>query len=322
MPNVITHCLFGEEIVHSLSDVSMIEIIKKYPKEYNIGQNGPDFLFYYRVFPWKDQSLHEKVMRYGNQVHATSVNDFYKMAFETIQNEKDNDIKEAMLSFIYGHLCHWALDSAVHPFVFYRTNGKTEDTKYYHSRYESMIDTLMVEYIKKDALKNYPTSKYLQYDQKSVKAISNVYLPILEKIYNHKMNEEMIEECLSDFHSVLKLLFSPNNVWFKVIQAAESLVGKKWLFSSHIVMGEKDRTHDVLNLKHQTWCHPCDKSIERNDSFVDLFYKDAKEKALTVLALWNVNNIDEMLKYMNDRSYDTDMGEIKPMVHFDCVYKL
>ena len=50
MPNIITHGLFAKAVYDEISDHKLKEIIKEFPREYIIGSNGPDFLFFYKFF--------------------------------------------------------------------------------------------------------------------------------------------------------------------------------------------------------------------------------------------------------------------------------
>ena len=106
MPSIITHGLFAKNVLDHLNDKKLIQIIKKHPREFIIGSNGPDFFFFYKIF----NSKAKKIRDVGNFVHSLSINDFFLNAFEIIENEEDLILKEAMTSYMIGHLCHWALD--------------------------------------------------------------------------------------------------------------------------------------------------------------------------------------------------------------------
>lgn len=324
MPNVLTHYLHAEDVKDGLGSRGYIsDCVEAFPKEFSIGSSGPDFLFYYDVFPWQNGKKNKSVASYGGMVHKEKINEFYQRAIELCQRESDTPKKTAMISFLAGHLCHWALDSTAHPMIFYRTNGTTKETKYWHYRYESMIDTYMAEYKGKIPLKNYPTSKIVKYDKKTVKAISAIYSPISAELWNIDVEEKLIEKSLHDFRSVNRFLFNPNNYFFYLMQALETMGGVKWIFSSHMIIGKKDMKHDILNENHHKWNNPSDLSIVSHESFIDLYNK-AITKAVTAVQLLEQaiqnNSVQELLEFIDNRSYETGLPVFKKMQYYNSIY--
>ena len=323
MPNILTHDLFAMDVLGKLKDEKIKAIIKRYPKEYHIGANGPDFLFYYNVFPWQNSESNKRISSYGGLVHRKKINQFFEMAIVLCNTEEDSDNKEAMISFLAGHICHWVLDSSTHPMIFYRSDGTTKETVFWHYRYESMIDTKMVMDIKKEDIMKYPTYEMLDYDGLSVDAITNIYEPILKKYWDIEIDKKIVEKCLHDFRSAAKMLFAPSAFFFYFLQTLERLIGKKWMLTSHMILRKSDHKHDVLNLKHDTWYNPCDKNISSTQSFVDI-YEEGIEKAAYLLDILyesiQKNDASEITSFMNNRSYETGLPELKEMTDYKSIY--
>ena len=61
MPNVITHGLLAQQTLKLLPVSVVKDAIAKYPQAYLFGSNGPDFLFYYNVWPWLDQKENHRI---------------------------------------------------------------------------------------------------------------------------------------------------------------------------------------------------------------------------------------------------------------------
>lgn len=323
MPNILTHNLFADDVLVGIADKKLIEIINEYPKEYHIGASGPDFFFYYDVYPWQDQKENARVASIGGIVHAEKINDFYKMAISICHAQKESSLKKAMISFLAGHFCHWALDSSAHPMIFNRTNGTTKETRYWHYRLESMIDTMMVIDIKKENLKKYPTTKMMDYDNLSVEAITAIYQPILKELWDIEVEASLIEKCLHDFKSVNRILFNPPMPFFYTMQLLEGLIGKRWIFTSHMILKKTDKQHDILNLNHNKWRNPCDQSSIHHESFLDL-YEMGKENCVEVLNLLSkgIHSDDStaITEILNNRSYETGLSVKKEMKYFNSIY--
>ena len=324
MPNVLTHYLHASEVKEGLEKKnSVLDCIELFPKEFSIGSSGPDFLFYYDVFPWQSAKKNKQYASYGGLVHREKINDFYQRAVELCIAEKDTSKKKSMLSFLAGHLCHWALDSQAHPMIFYRTNGTTKETRYWHYRYESMIDTYMAEYKGKSPLKNYPTAKIIQYDKKTVKAISSIYSPVLKELWDVDLEESAVEKSLHDFKAACRILFNPSNYFFYFIQILETIVGLKWIFSSHMIIGKKDLKHDILNENHHKWNNPSDLSIVSHDSFLDLYDRAVQlaTQAITLLEeALQTKDTSKLVAFLNNRSYETGLPTYKKMQYYNSIY--
>ena len=80
----------------------MIKILKIYYLEiencFLIGLHGPDIFFYER---WN------KIAR---KMHQEKANTFFEKAQDIIQSE-------AQLAYILGFICHYLLDSQMHPYI-------------------------------------------------------------------------------------------------------------------------------------------------------------------------------------------------------------
>ena len=117
MPNIITHKIFAEEVLKKISKKDIEDIIERYHQIYYIGSNGPDFLFFQHAKPWEAMKSHT-LNRLGSAMHAGKVNAFYEVAIREVKRQKNVEVKEMMMAYLFGHLCHWALDKTTHPYIF------------------------------------------------------------------------------------------------------------------------------------------------------------------------------------------------------------
>jgi len=240
-----------------------------------------------------------------------------------IKHEDDPILKETMISYLAGHLCHWALDCTAHPFIFYRTNGTTEETKYWHYRYEAMIDTYMMDYLKDENLITYPPASLLEHDELVIKAITEIYRSPVKEIWDFDLYEKNINKAFRDFHNILMLIYDPIGIWFYIIQTIEIIRKKKWSFTSHFLMLKLDDTKDILNMTKQKWSNPCDCSEVHNDSFIELFDAAIDLGVKTLKLFDNATQKDHataLLKLINNRSYDTGYPDFRTMKYYDSIY--
>lgn len=324
MPNIATHGLLAQDVLDNAPFQSLADIIAHYPKAYFLGSNGPDLLFYYHALPWQDQKSSARLVTIGNRMHAQKIDDFYRVAIKVVKATQDNRLKNAMIAFLAGHLTHWSLDTIAHPYIFYKTGPITGATKCWHARFESNIDTLMVKQIKGFSLSKFNIPQLVDVDHLTRQAVSILYPAILKEIFDEDVSQSDIIECIASFYKIVKLLNDPFTLKFPLVQFGESLAGLRWSFSCHMVTGVCDNKHDILNLNHTRWTHPCDASKTSTESFIDL-YAGAHERAVGVLCALNDVMFkdampDQLITMIGEKTYDTGMKNPPEMSNFDPVY--
>ena len=132
MPSTYAHYRMGQEVLEQVSDPAR-SIIMKHKQLYDIGLHGPDILFYYH--PLRTNPVN--AIGYG--LHERSGKYFFGKAAEIIEKASD---KEAALAYIYGFICHFALDSTCHGYI----DEKIAQSGVSHTEIEVEFDrSLMIE---------------------------------------------------------------------------------------------------------------------------------------------------------------------------------
>lgn len=107
MPSTYAHYCFGKEVLDCLPPM-LCSAIREHRELYDIGLHGPDILFYYHALS------SNAVNQQGSQLHKEPASAFFsnaKSVLDTVEN------KSAARAYLYGFICHFALDSVVHPYV-------------------------------------------------------------------------------------------------------------------------------------------------------------------------------------------------------------
>lgn len=324
MPNIITHKIFAEEVLQQLAKQDIKQIIEKHSQLFYIGSNGPDFLFFSHVKPWESYKSNT-LNKLGSRIHSTHINDFYQVALDCIKNQKNAEIKESMLAYVFGHLCHWALDKTTHPYIFYRTGDCKGLSAGYHHRFESMLDTMMLQKYKQLNIKEYPFYKICEYDEEMLKAIARIYVPVARAVYHIDVKVHDIRETLDSWYDVQKLLYDPNNLKYPLLKGIETMIRKPWAISGNVVKLNIDDRYDILNEEKNFWTHPCDDHISSNASFHDLFeFAISLGCSLIEKAYGCVEYRAEscsLMDILKDQAYDTGMDGERAMKYFDIIYE-
>lgn len=322
MPNIITHTIFAEKVLETLSENKYKNIILNHKEEYRIGANGPDFLFFHNIFPlWKKQN--KKIPKIGSKIHANNINLFYKTAIEVYHTQEEGCQKEAMASYIIGHYLHWQLDSIMHPYVVYRTGFGEKNSSGFHHRFESMMDTMLLKHYWNTTIKDFKTYEITKRSPYSVDTISAVYIPCVKACLNKTIEKSEVKQSLIEWEKAQKGLYDPSGIKFFFIQLIEKIIKQPWAISGSMVLAKEDTNHDILNIEHNFYRHPCT-GEEFNDSVFDLFDK-AMENAMIGLPLLfealESNNVSDLLEFIDDVSYNNGCKERLPRKYKKVLYE-
>lgn len=107
MPSTYAHYRMGQEVKNNLSEKEK-KIIEAYPDLFLIGLHGPDILFYYK--PLNNNPINQ----IGYKMHERPGREFFEKAAKIIIQNSGN---AAYLSYVYGFICHFALDVSCHGYI-------------------------------------------------------------------------------------------------------------------------------------------------------------------------------------------------------------
>ena len=324
MPNIITHVLFAQDVAKNEKNTEITAIIDRNPHLFAIGANGPDFLFFSHAKPWESYKSHA-LNRLGSKMHAQKINAFYDEAIHCITRQTVTNVRKDMMAYLFGHLCHWALDMVTHPYIFYRTGDCKGKSASYHHRMESMIDAIVLKEKRSMSIKDWHSYDICTFDEDMLKAIARIYVPCSKQVYGTEVKVHDLRETLTSWREVQKLLYDPNGRRYKMINTVEKVMRQKWKISGSIVPSQIDEHYDVMNMKKRFWLHPCDSSISSNASFFDLYEEaiDIAMKAIEAAYACIIDGEDSniLCDVLKDRAYDTGMSEGHLMQYFDIIYE-
>lgn len=303
MPSSMTHHYFMQDIYNKLDSNIKNKININDAKTF---AQGPDIFYFYNL------CLGRKSNKYrinGNYIHKHNVNLYFENIINYIVN---NNLKynKQCLSFLYGSIAHFVLDSVVHPFVFYKTGvfikGRPETYKYsgLHQEMEYYLDAYMIFQNEKKEAKDFKMYKYLLNNNKlshdTLKLIGNV----INDTYGYKNMDKIYEKCIKDMKLFYRL-FNYDHYGIKKLgySLLDFCTPKKFIrkkkFSFYLTHTSKKH---YLNLEKHEWNHPCNLYETYNYSFIEL-YIIALDKAIDI-----INKVDILLE--NNR---IDTNEIKEL---------
>lgn len=106
MPSIYAHSRFGEAAAKLLPEQLRLPV-QRFRRLYEVGCYGPDIFFFYQpIFKTKMGAL-------GSAYHKKSGKEFFENAAASLRENPS----EGGRAYLFGVLCHYALDSVCHPFI-------------------------------------------------------------------------------------------------------------------------------------------------------------------------------------------------------------
>ena len=215
MPNIVTHMVFAREMIRDVLEPRALSIVEKDQQLFEVGSNGPDYLFFHDTTP-RHVMKKSKIRQVGTFCHRRDVNAFYQDAIATIRNEKDESIAQDEIIYVMGHLCHWALDSVAHPYIFYRTGSGDKQSQFRHHRIESLIDAAILKIKHNQTIEEFKAYEICNVSMEQARAITRIYHSVAKNVYGIDEKPHEFLQALNDWHFVQKLLHDGNGkkIWW------------------------------------------------------------------------------------------------------------
>lgn len=303
MPSSMTHSYFMRDVCEKLDSSINKKIILEDAKTF---AQGPDIFYFYNLCFGKKSNKYRKM---GNYMHKHNVNLYFNNMIKYIKdNNLEND--KGCLSFLYGSIAHFVLDSTVHPFVFYKTGvfikGRPDTYKYngLHQEMEYYLDSYMIFQNEKVEAKDFKMYKYLLNNKRLSDDTLNLISSVIKDTYDFDNMDKIYEKCIRDMKRFYKY-FNYDHFGIKkfIYSLVDIITPKRYIrkkkFSFYLTHNEKKH---YLNLDKNEWNHPVDKYEFYDYSFIEL-YRIAIDKAVDI-----ISEVDKILD--SDRINDNEIDSL------------
>ncbi len=290
MPAMLTHDQFGQDAFGTA-----INTVPLYtPDERNaflLGNQGPDPLFYLLIVPPMDEF---RVL--GSDMHHVPPSKLFvsmRQAMDALP-EKDQGIGRAYLA---GFTCHYLLDRAVHPFVYFWERGicqagvsglNTNDSGEVHAEIERDLDEMVLFTKHNQTIETYkPYIEVLRGSDKMLDVVGNLYFDavVSEVADGEPTANKVFPLAVSCFRLVQRAFWSPRGGKTAAFARMEGLLHSS-RYSLVRAMSHRPRaelTSSFDNCARKPWRDPFSGEI-RTESFWYL-YNAALDEVAIVLPL-------------------------------------
>ena len=293
MADFLTHDLFGD-MVRKEAPVEVRELAGQYPEAYRWGLQGPDILFFRSL--WKEGGPFHHA---AGRMHGENTDGLFSAMTEHIRRQ-EGEKQKVLLSYFYGFLCHYALDSTAHPLVYfheYRLCDAGEpglsraDGSEVHSLIESELDELTLFTRRGQTVATFdPSAEILKASDFVLHVVSKLYAYLALTVYGEIVPERLFTIAMKDFRAAQRFFHSPSGRKRALVGRLEQLARPFSFYRSmsHRPVELAESAFD--NRARDVWENPFTGET-RTASFQDL-YDEALEKAQASIASFDRDGFD------------------------------
>ena len=130
MPASYTHYRFGTQMLRRMP-ADIHRTAKRNRRLFDVGLQGPDLFFFYRPV------VTTKIGKLGRKFHYQTGREFFSRVCRSLRLAPS----EAGQAYLYGVLCHYALDACCHPLI----ESLSREASVSHTRIETEFDRFLLE---------------------------------------------------------------------------------------------------------------------------------------------------------------------------------
>ncbi len=300
MPSIVTHHLFAKDIKDSL----------------NLNVNS-----IYYTFAQSHDYLYFNVNK-NNRIlaHKAHVSNTQKYLISIIEYIKNNKLREDinLMSYLYGSITHYVLDSTTHPYIFYKSGLSSSK----HRIVEKNIDKLLYE--------RKTNKKYNELNISKEIIVNNLFTKELKDCIDYAYNNAYIVKNVSRKYTnsikEARLLFRFTSYDKKGTKIKlYSFVDKLFKTNTFCLSTSIKCNINFLNENHLEWHHPAIEDKICNYSFNELYNQSLYKTGIIIKYVNKYLNdeieidLEVLKKYIPDISYTTGLliSQNKKMKYFE-----
>jgi len=244
MPSNIVHWYFAKRVYEGLPGDAKI-LAQKDMQSYLVGGQGPDLMFYMR-FEKPPLNLLGEIMHDSFDTAA-----LFAASATYAKTSSDAGI---LTAFLMGQLCHYALDSELHPYICYR---EIDLPAYYppaakvhiHVLFESALDYLCVRDYLKVNPKRYMGYKNMNLSASSRQALGRYYSAVVAPRFGMTVPPQTAAKSIKLMRTFLRICDDKTGVRYGVMRLVETLARTTMAVSSFVRPRKERIDEDWLNHK-------------------------------------------------------------------------
>ena len=252
-----------------------------------VGAQGPDPMYYNL-----SKEAGKEYRYFADRMHDTNTKLFFKSMVSYVKGHLNTNT----YSFMVGFICHYALDSTIHPYVYHnvgiyqKDKPDTHQYKGLHLKFERSIDAVMIQKDHKIPSRKFKLTREYYPAIDLPDDVCKIMEHTLKNTYGKDLGGMMYCKAVKMMYNNVKYVITDRFGFKKLILRLMNLFTKSEMILKDLSFFNHVEAYDFLNEQKKVWYHPVT-NAPSNESVEDLF-----EKA-RVFALELIKEVDA---YLND----------------------
>jgi len=266
MADFVSHYIMGAQASDLFHKIPRA-VVRSCPEAFRWGLQGPDLMFFRKAIGGGSP-----LPGYGSRVHTEKTEELFH-EFALTVSRLSGPMRETACAYFYGLICHYSLDSFLHPYVYFHQQKLAE--KYpdkaasaLHFQVETDIDMALYRRIFHRPIRDFDPRRVYAIPVVQRTVIAYLWHEVLLSVYDIDCPEAELLACFEDALSVNSLLYRGTWFLYPLSKIYESATGRKGLLSTHIKFREPK--WDCLNRSCSRWYNPDEPEHPRSDSVPEL----------------------------------------------------
>ena len=322
IPAVITHYLMGKASAGLLGDNEFMNSVKQYGDIFNLGAQGPDIL----LFALGNKDLNKM----GERIHGEGIGNFFAEGLKWIRKAAVHDGRSEIIAYMAGFICHYALDTCTHPYIYYKSGFSDENGLLYgesitsHRFLETTIDCILCGKLEEKNPYSLNISQKLRVGSKNRALIGRFLSDVISSSYGVFIYPEDFIKAMKDIVFVYRMLRDKKGIKKTIARIAGKLLRDYGAAEALIHYGPV-KNLDYLNDQRNVWHYPWDDSIDINLSFMDLFKKAAEDSRIYINAFAKAVNkqLDDkiVLSILGNKNFSTGLESPVKFLYYNIEFQ-
>lgn len=266
MADFVSHHLFGEQAL-AVFPAPVQELVDKHPVSFRWGCQGPDPLFYRKIL------LGSPLHKLGNRMHSEKTDELFAALARGVR-DLTGESQEIAAAYFYGFLCHLALDSEIHPYVYCRQvqicgAEPKLNASAVHCQIESDIDYLVYEKAYQSPVTNFRPEGFYILPPAEQAVLAVLLHAVLKNVYGADVAVRDLRRSFEEMLTWEKFFYADKRRTYRTAQRFERLAGRGAILTGH--MKVERPAWDALNEQHAPWHNLWRPEETRTDSVPGLF---------------------------------------------------
>lgn len=290
MPAIISHDQFGREVYNALH--TFIGDSREECDAFLLGNQGPDVFFFGQVRPTLVRAV-----GVGSAMHRSDPVALLG-AYRAAADRMAAGARATGRAYVLGMLCHYLLDSRVHPFVYAQQKAACEagvdglderDGREVHAEIESELDVLVLSRKAGTAVSEFdPARKTLRGSEGTLRDLSLLSADAVRGALSRSIPDDAFAKSVRAYRAALRAINSPTGVKRELLGRAERL------FRRHSMLHAMSHRSGLLfespfdNREGAAWTDPGTLEV-RTESFWQLYDSALSEAKAAVPRFWTMS---------------------------------